>query len=706
LVYGNAAFGVVSAAANTPRQIQFALKLLFDMRQNLVLLFFGMLLALQAGGAEPRFTNVPHPRLFLNAERLERIRKEIRSSQTEMLASLVKQADVIAASHPPAYLSKPDLSGDQQNWEMPVGANMPYLELAFVLTRDAKYLASLQEWIMASCNYPTWGLNAYDGGDLAAGYQLLGLALAYDWLQHDLDAKLLETIRQTLIRRGRQMRKQSDIFYWEKTYLQNHMWVSLAGLTAAAFALMDDPEVGAEVRPWFTHSLEKFRRTEELLGPDGASHEGTTYYSLGIDALLKFWNLAADLSDQKPASSWWKNTGYYRLYMALPRNSWTPANDVVDFADSIRADWVGPDYYLHRLAAINRDGYIEGLARATAPISTCGGFGACWLNLIWFDPGVQTRPENTLPTMRHFADMEIVSSRSGWSGDESLVAFKCGPGLGHTATRLLDYDAGSAHAHPDANHFVVFGNGEWLIRSDNYRFKGTDDHNTLLIDGKGQVGEDEPTFNNRRQASVGSWFRATEQVKAKANPHIVTAQSNAVFDYMVGDATEAYRPAAGLRHFVRQMVFLKPDVLIVADEVETDGSHDIELRFHPQIPATPDGAGGYVSRGAKAVLRVMPFPSAGVEVTSGMMPARQLLPPAIQRGLDKLEIDPHQLYTIDLKTKQNHWRNAVALSWAATGEEPRMVSLESQGETLVFRTADKSVRLKWDGSSPEVAPTK
>lgn len=676
------------------------------MRQESAILLFAALVPMLAGGAEPQFKNVPHPRLFLNAERLDRIRKEIHSSQADMFVLLVRQADVIAASHPPAYLSKPDLSGDQQNWEMPVGANMPYLELAYVLTKDIKYLNALKEWIAASCNYPTWGLNAYDGGDLAAGYQLLGLSLAYDWLQADLDANLRDTIRQTLIRRGRQMRKQSDIFYWQKTYLQNHMWVSLVGLTAASLALMDDPEVGAEVRPWFTHSLEKFRRTEELLGPDGASHEGTTYYSLGIDALLKFWNLAADLSDQKPASSWWQNTGYYRLYMALPRNSWTKANDVVDFADSIRADWVGPDYYLHRLAAMNRDGYIEWLARATTPISTCGGFGACWLNLIWFDHDVQPKPEDTLSTMRHFADMEIVSSRSGWSGDESLVAFKCGPGLGHRATRLLDYDAGAAHAHPDANHFVVFGNGEWLIRSDNYRFKGTDDHNTLLIDGRGQVGEDEPTFNNRRQASVGSWFLATEQVHTKANPHIVVAQSSSQFDYMVGDATQAYRSNSGLRRFVRQMVFLKPDVLIVADDVQTDGPHDLELRFHPQIPSTPDGSGGYLSRGAKAVLRVTPFPSTGVEVTTGMMPARQLLPPALQRGFDKLEIDPHKLYTIDLKTKQDHWRNAVALSWTMAGEEPTRVSLQSEGEALVFRTAGRSVRLKWDGSAPQVSAAK
>ena len=40
--------------------------------------------------------------------------------------------------------------------------------------------------------------------------------------------------------------------------------------------------------------LEKFRRTEAILGNDGASHEGLTYWSMGVDGLLRFWALAKD----------------------------------------------------------------------------------------------------------------------------------------------------------------------------------------------------------------------------------------------------------------------------------------------------------------------------------------------------------------------------------------------------------------------------
>jgi hypothetical protein len=78
-----------------------------------------------------------------------------------------------------------------------------------------------------------------------------------------------------------------------------------------------------------------------------------------------------------------------------------------------------------------------------------------------------------------------------------------------------------------------------------------------------------------------------------------------------------------------------------------------------------------------------------------------MLPPARQRGLDKLE-DPTKLYAIQIKTNRTNWRNAVALTWTAAGEEPARVSLDSQGEIWTFRTGDRSVRLKWDGSPPEV----
>lgn len=279
-------------------------------------------------------------------------------------------------------------------------------------------------------------------------------------------------------------------------------------------------------------------------------------------------------------------------------------------------------------------------------------------------------PPADLPTLRHFSDMEIVSARSDWSGDESLVVFKCGPAIGHKATAEFDFDPGSGHVHPDANHFVLFGDGEWLIRDDGYRWKMTDHHNTLLIDGKGQLGED------------SHWFRGLDQLKAKSQPRIISVNSTKAADSIAGDATEAYPKGSGLKRFVRQVAFLKPDVLIVVDDIEVDGTHALELRFHPEFPAVKDETGAWISRGKKATLRLEPLTTEGVEVTAGDLAARER-----EGGADSL-------YGIRLVTRQARWRNAVALSWAPAGQEPVRVRLEKHGDQWRFRAGGRAYTLE------------
>jgi hypothetical protein len=157
----------------------------------------------------------------------------------------------------------------------------------------------------------------------------------------------------------------------------------------------------------------------------------------------------------------------------------------------------------------------------------------------------------------------------------------------------------------------------------------------------------------------------------------------------------------GVRRFLRQIVFLKPDALVVADEVETDQPRSLELRFHPQFPSVTEKPGVYVSKGRKSVLRVETFPTDGVQVTADYMPAKTMLTPAKAEGLDKLE-DPNTLYTILVKTEKAHWRNIVVLSWSAAGNEPLRIRSEMRGSDLVFHAPKYDVHLKWDGSRPEL----
>lgn len=613
-----------------------------------------------------------HPRLYLDADRVAALRKAIQTTHAALWEKARAQADRAAENGPPAYQEDDRWSGQEQLYQRNVGNAMPLLAMVYLMTGERRYLEAARAWALASCGYRTWGLGRIDGLDLAAGHQLFGLGIVYDWLHRDLDEEARRTIRETLVRRGQAMFEAAaaERIWWHRSYLQNHLWVNICGLCVAGLALFDEVE-GASA--WVGLPLDKFRRTMEALGPDGASHEGAGYWGYGVEYLLKFMHLArellgVDLYDHL----WWRNTASYRLYLALPRRAWTRQNNVVDIADCPRSNWYGPDYLLRGLAREFRDGHAQWLAGEIDGAGVENG-EARWLNLVWFDPSLEARPPEDLPTLRHYDDMEIVSARSDWSGGESLVVFKCGPYIGHHAVQAFDYDPGGGHVHPDANHFVLFGGGEWLIRDDGYRAKDTAQHNTLLIHGRGQIGEGK------------MWFSGGDLLKLRARPRILRAVSTPGLDQIAGDATEAYPREVGLRRFVRHLLFLKPDVLIVADEVELSAARPLELRFHPERRAEQGADGAYLARGERAVLRLEALTTEGVEVSAADLPVR---------GRHGEEGD-ERMFTIRLRTERAIWRNAVALSWSAAGAEPARVRLQQKGEVWAFTGGGRTVALDW-----------
>ncbi len=627
-----------------------------------------------AAALQAQSSPLSRPRLHLSPARIEELRAAIYTTHADIWKLVQAQADKISARTPPVYQETGAVPNDEQLWQRDVGSNLPFPALAWLLTRNQSYLDAARRWSLAACGYPHWGLGTEDGSDLAAGHQLYGLALVYDWLYSSLDPETRATIRRTLVERGEKMFRAAGTAYWRQSYLQNHLWVSLGGLAAAGFALLDDPEAGAAARVWIDLSLEKFRLTEAALGPDGASHEGAGYWSYGVEYLLKFWHMAGDLLGEQPSSGWWPNTAAYRLYMGIPRASWRSQYTIVDLADCPRSDWYGPEYLLRRLAALYRDGYAQGLADELERAKVTNAV-APWLNVIWYDPEVPAVTPAGLPTLRHFEDMGIVSARSDWSGDESLLVFKCGPVIGHEATARFEYDPGSGHVHPDTGHFVLFANGEWLIRDDGYRWKQTDQHNTLLVDGKGQLGEG------------AMWFRGQEQIRRRRLPRMLQVEAAAELDWISGDATEAYPLELGLKKFVRRLLFLKPDVLIVVDDIETDSVRRLELRFHPEAKGQQTGDYAWLFRGSKAALRLEVLTPEGSECSTEDTPAKDRDGAAIT------------MHAVRLQTTAAVWRNAVALSWSQSDGDQARVTIERNGDLWVFRVGERMVSLTAEAST-------
>ncbi len=533
-----------------------------------------------------------HPRLYLTAERIKHIRHMVKVDPyyAWMFEKVRWVADTAAKKGPQEHHSHGGSSSVEQTWQRQTGNLIACLAFCYAVTGDENYLEATTHYIVKSMTYASWGLGDFSGADLAAGHQIYGIALAYDWLYDDLEETMRRRIRKLLVDRGRYMfdKFASGKIFWHDEYLQNHQWVNMTALTTAALALYDEVD---SLDPWILLPLEKIKITMDSLGPDGASHEGVSYWSYGTEYLMKYMDLARDFLgvDFYRDSKWFANTAYYRIYTSLPTNHISPRMSMLSFGDSRRRETYGPDYHLRKLAREYRIGQAQWLADVLdkANLTTPK---ASWLNLLWYDPTVQPVPPDELPTFRHFDDMGLVFMRSGWSGDEVMSMFKCGPHIGRYALEKFSYDPGGSHVHPDAGELQIFAYGEPLLINDGYTYKDTKLQNTLTVDGVGQVGENMP------------WFRGHKLCLENRGAKILHASSGDDFDYVIGDATAAYEDSIGLKRFVRHVLYLKPACWVIFDEVAAEEPVTFELNFHTHSPFTKVTDGHYAFTGQKGSL--------------------------------------------------------------------------------------------------------
>src|SRR6185369_10038140 len=92
-------------------------------------------------------------------------------------------------------------------------------------------------------------------------------------------------------------------------------------------------------------------------------------------------------------------------------------------------------------------------------------------------------------------------------------------------------------------------------------------HNGLLVNGEGQI-------------------------KHTPAPHgrIVTEQLNKTWDYLVGDATDAY--GGRLTRYRRHVAFLKPDVIVIYDDVAAKEPSTFQFMLHGLSAFTVDEGKG------------------------------------------------------------------------------------------------------------------
>ncbi|WNR46101.1 CBM96 family carbohydrate-binding protein [Paenibacillus roseipurpureus] len=571
-----------------------------------------------------------------------------------------------------------------------------------------KYLVAAIQWAKASVGYNTWGktqdpLNRQWGlnRDLAPAHQLESLASVYDWLHDSLNTADRKLILDKLIYMGEYMYdslagENGQYNWFMYGYLNNHLWLTVGGLEVAGAAIYGDYP-GA--KRWFNLAVDKLDNIMGYLAEDGSTQEGPGYWNYGTNGLLKYMEVAKSiLGINYFDSEAVKNAFDYRLYNQLPINVSTNLNFMVDTADTFRDNFGQTNNSLIRnLARLYKDETAQWLVDQFTLKGIDSRYTLDFGDLIFYDNAVQSLDPAAAnkPSFKIFEDLGLVYARSDWSGNESLVTFKSGPYVGQ---KSIDLNPGSVagyanggHVHPDENNFTIFGNGEWQIRDDGYAAKYTSNHNTLLIDGLGQLGDQNANGDLGNGPLWGGGD--TQQMLAQGSaPTIDKHVSTPALDYFVGDATSQYHVNKGLTKYKRHMIYLKPDVLIVVDDITLNAPKPLELRFFPEQNSFIQTGAKYLNVGKTSKLEFTPLTPTNVTVKAENV-----------KYYNRDNVASQKL-AYRLQNTTNAWRNVSAFAWSDKAGTPKQVSLTGQnGSLYTFEVEGKKVTVDIDTMTTSVS---
>jgi len=420
------------------------------------------------------------------------------------------------------------------------------------------------------------------------------MSLTYDWCYPLLSSEDKKAFRETLVKQGR------DLMAFKRNWrsFHNGMYSSSWDVCVSALAVYGDDPYGQEAIDYLLPEWDDSMKVFERLFPDGEWPESFDYNRhVTYPAFRYYWAVkTASGRDFMADSKHMKNASMFVIYGSKPDGLVYPSND---------CDWphLGPwdREALLMMAAEYKDPYAQYFLNHCKAERFQPYDGIMWRDLLWYDPAAPEKPLSDLPLSRVFRGDGLVIARSGWGWDEggktlpvSWLTFRCGDYFGD-------------HCHYDINSFQIYYKGELAIDSGRYDpdwdhysdeefhrsqffnyYQRTIAHNDVLVydpdekldmpivndggqrqlllrNGKRNVPEDydQGTFPSDDGTGTCDW--ATNPGRWETGD-MKAYEANKDFMYVCGDATKAYSDKK-LKSFVRQLVFIEPDVVVVFDRV-------------------------------------------------------------------------------------------------------------------------------------------
>lgn len=485
----------------------------------------------------------PHPRVMLNEQLLTDMLRRVKESERSaaIAASIIKSADGVIRTYSGGFPAE-ETASVEKGRVLPPRAET--LAMAYLLTGDEQYAHQAARVINAAKGWSTWVYEFHAGllADLGTAGALRHLGVAYDWAYNGMTEAERRECRETIgIGLSAWLEAVRGGVWWYRSPRYNWTPVCCGGGGLAALALLgEDPNaitVLAEAYPPLVRFL-------GWGGSDGGYSEGTGYWGYGVghatlyaEALQVFTGREVDLFEHPFLQATWQ----FPLYMHCP-----PAG-TINFAD---CGYGRPDPRL--TLQIGRQ---IGNPYAVWYYRNSPGNGT--LDLLWDTPDLVAKEPTGIPQSKHFRGIDWAALRSGWSRDATIFGIRGG-------------NNGENHGMLECGNFVINSRGDRLIV----------DH--------GAQKYDHDYFSARRWRSYRANSHGSNVVLVDdldqlpgydSTGHINDFFTSEAVDYLNLDATGTYPEF--VKRLQRRVLFIKPDLLVMLDDAQTDGARTFEWRCHP-----------------------------------------------------------------------------------------------------------------------------
>ena len=529
-----------------------------------------------------------HPRLFLRPEQLDELRERAQSDLKPIYDELVATCEDILADVPPT--DEPPLYPEgtvtlSEEWRAIWWGNRMYTikvlnsaaTLAFtrLLGGQEHYGEKAKELLLACAQWDPLGATGYRYNDEAGMPYNYYFCRTYSFVNDLLSEEEREICRRVMKVQGQEM---YDHLAVEMQYLW-HPYGSHAGrawhfLGEIGVTFLDEIP---EAEEWVYFAMNVFGAVYPAwCDEDGGWHQGLGYWASYVQRFTWWADImyaAMDISAyDKP---YFARAGDYAMYLQPPGTRGGGVGDLTtkrtsdqncDLMTTLAAQASNPywQWYVEKHPVQERQESAEEAKKRR--LDAVGAGSSLYINFVRGTlPRVEGQAPPDLPSSKCFrgTGLAVMNSDLTDANNNVEVIFKSSP-LGS-----------QSHGYDAQNSFSLFAYGErLLIHTGDRDFHGSDHHkdwmhhtkstNCITVNGESQL--------RNKPAAMGE---------------ITMFKTSDAFDYVVGEAAQAYE--GKLKKFTRQILFAKPDAIVICDTVIANEASMFQYHLHSETETKIDG---------------------------------------------------------------------------------------------------------------------